>query len=208
MPNDTFFNLSNEKKERIINTALDEFASNSFHQSKVTAIARNADIAMGSFYQYFEDKKDLYKFILGQSVNKKLKYINQDMLKNKEKYNFFELLRETYLSGIRFARENPRLVAIGNQLLNNEQLKKEIWKDQEDKSSDFFLNLIKDGQKKGELDPHIDPALISKLLTGLNKSLSDIIYKEGQIKPDKLEDEMKVIDQMIYFIKNGLDNKN
>ena len=208
MPNDTFFNLPEEKKERIINAALDEFASNSFHQSRVTAIARNADIAMGSFYQYFEDKKDLYKFILDQSVNKKLKYINQDMLKNKENYNFFELLRETYLSGIRFARENPRLVAIGNQLLNNEQLKKEIWRDQEDKSSDFFLNLVKEGQKKGELEPHIDPAFISKLLTGLNKSLSDIIYKEGKIKPDKLEDEMKVIDQMIYFIKNGLENKN
>ena len=208
MPTNTFFNLSKEKKERIINAALDEFASTSFHQARVTAIAKNSDIAMGSFYQYFEDKKDLYKFILDQSVNKKLKFINQDMLKNKEKYNFFELLRETYLSGIRFARENPRLVAIGNQLLNNEQLKKEIWKDQEDKSSGFFLNLIKEGQKKGELDPHIDPVFISKLLTGLNKFLSDIIYKGGQIKPDKLEDDMKIIDQMIYFIKNGLENKN
>ena len=208
MPTNTFFNLSKEKKERIINAALDEFASNSFHQSRVTAIAKNADIAMGSFYQYFADKKDLYKFILDQAVNKKLKYINQDMLKNREEYNFFELLRETYLSGIRFARENPRLVAIGNQLLNNEQLKKEIWNDQQDKSSDFFLNLVKEGQKKGEVDKKIDPAFISKLLTGLNKSLSDIIYKEGKIKPDKLEDEMEIIDQMIYFIKNGLENKN
>jgi len=204
MPKDTFFNLPREKKDRIVEAALEEFSSHSYHKARVTAIAKKASIAMGSFYQYFEDKKDLFKYIIDQSVNKKLEYINHDLIENKEKYNFFEILRETYLSGIRFAKDNPRLVAIGNHILNNKELQREIWKEQEDKSIKFFKQLLEDGIKKGELEPEIDTNLISQLLLGLNYTLSDIIYKNGKIDPDNLKNEMEIIDKMLYFIKNGI----
>lgn len=204
MPKDTFFNLPETKKDRIVDAALEEFSAHSYHKARVTAIAKKASIAMGSFYQYFADKKDLFKYIIDQSVNKKLEYINRDIIENKEKYTFFEILRETYLSGIRFAKDNPRLVTIGNYILNNKELQKEIWKDQEDKSIKFFQRLLKDGIKKGELNPEIDVNLISQLLLGLNYTLSDIIYKDGKIDPDNLKNEMEIIDKMLYFIKNGI----
>ena len=49
MPKDTFLNLPKEKQERIIDAAIDEFATHSFHQARVTAIAEQAEIAVGSF---------------------------------------------------------------------------------------------------------------------------------------------------------------
>ena len=109
MPKPTFFNLPAQKRERIIEAAIDEFATHPFHQARVTAIAEQAGIAMGSFYQYFEDKKDLYKHLMELLVEKKLSYINSDMIKNKGKYSFFQLLREVYLSGFRFAKRKPAL---------------------------------------------------------------------------------------------------
>lgn len=89
MPKDTFFNLPEEKRERIIDAAIDEFAAYPFHQARVTAIADQAGIAKGSFYQYFEDKKDLFKHLIELMVEKKLSYINRDMVESKEKYGFF-----------------------------------------------------------------------------------------------------------------------
>ncbi len=204
MPKDTFFNLLEKKKKRIIDAAIDEFAGHSYYKSRVTAIADNAGIAKGSFYQYFEDKKDLFKHIMELAVNKKLEYINQDMIKNKEEYDFFQLLREIYLSGIRFAKENPRFVEIGNTLLNNKELQNETWGEHKNKSSDFFQQLLEDGLARGELDPSLDTDLVSRLLTGLNYSLIDIIYKDGKIDTDDLENEMESIDKMIYFIENGI----
>lgn len=208
MPKDTFFNLPDDKRERVIEAALDEFASRSYHKARVTAIADKAGIAKGSFYQYFEDKKDLFKYIMELSVNKKLEYINHDMMTNKEKYSFFKLLREIYLSGIRFARENPRLVSIGNILVNNKELRQEIWGEFKDRSTEFFKLLLEDGVARGELDPDIDTELVSRLLTGLNFSLIDIIYKDGRIEVDNLEREMEEIDKMLYFIENGLRKKD
>jgi len=207
MPEQTFFNLPEEKREKITQAAMDEFARRFFHQARITAIIEKAGIARGSFYQYFEDKKDLFKYIIELCVGEKLKYINQDMIKNRDRYGFFELLREIYLSGIRFALEQPRLLAIGNKLLKDKELQQEVWGEHYDTSTEFFKELLKEGLKKDELDPLIDVEVVSKLLTGLNYSLIDIIYKEDKINPEVLEEGMEEIDKMIYFIENGIKKK-
>lgn len=204
MPKDTFYNLPQDKQKRIIEAAIDEFAAHSYHKARVTAVAKNAGISIGSYYQYFEDKKDLFKYIIDQTATKKINYINQDIMRNEEDYSFFEILRETYLSGMKFAKENPRLVAIGNKLLNNKELQQEIWQDQKDKSTDYFKNLLLKGQNNGEIDQEIDVELIARLLTGLHHSLVDIIYKDNKIFPENFANEMEIIDKMLYFIKNGL----
>lgn len=208
MPKETFFNLAEDKKERVIDAAINEFSARSYHKARITAIADNAGIAKGSFYQYFENKKDLFKYIIELIVNKKLEYINHDMLTNKDNYNFFQLLREIYLSGIRFAKDNPRLLSIGNIFINNKDLQREIWGEQADKSSNFYRHLLEEGLRKSELDPEIDIDLISILLNGLNFSLLDIIYKDGKINPDILDDGMETIDKMLHFIENGIKKRD
>ncbi len=206
MPKETFFNLPEQKRARVIEAALDEFATHPYHKARITAIADQAGIAKGSFYQYFADKKDLFKYIMDLVVNKKLEYLNHDMMINKDKYGFFELLHELYLSGLRFAKENPRLVDIVNNLLNSKDFQREIWGEHQDKSFDYFQLLLKEGLAKGELDPTIDTALVSRLLTGINYSLGDIIYrgKDGKIDLDDEVGLMETIDKMLAFIKNGI----
>ena len=205
MPKETFLNLPEEKQNRIIEAALDEFARQSYEKARVTVIAREAEIATGSFYQYFQDKKDLFKYIADKMASKKLDYIDQDMRQKKEDYDFIQLLREMYLSGFKFARENPRLVALGNNILKNEELRQEIWKEQEQETSQFFQRMLEEGQQKGDLDPEIDPYLVAKLLTGLNQTLADIVHKEG-LDLEDYEEEMEIIENMLYFIKHGIVN--
>ena len=60
MPKDTFFNLPEEKRQKIVEAAMLEFENNSFDSASINQIISVAQISKGSFYQYFEDKKDLY----------------------------------------------------------------------------------------------------------------------------------------------------
>lgn len=60
----TFNNLSTEKKSRIIHALLDEFNEFPFEQASVKGIIDRAKISRGSFYQYFEDLEAAYFFIL------------------------------------------------------------------------------------------------------------------------------------------------
>jgi len=59
-----FYSLDKEKQERIINAALKEFARSGYEKASTNEIIKEADIAKGSLFNYFNSKKDLYLFLL------------------------------------------------------------------------------------------------------------------------------------------------
>ena len=64
MPTNTFFNLPEEKKNKILKSANKEFARVPLEQASIKNIVEDAEIARGSFYQYFEDKQDLFDYLM------------------------------------------------------------------------------------------------------------------------------------------------
>lgn len=68
MPKDTFFRLPEEKKKRIMEAADREFFSRSYAEASINRIIKDAEIPRGSFYQYFEDKKDLFLYAISEQV--------------------------------------------------------------------------------------------------------------------------------------------
>lgn len=76
MPTKTFFNLSDEKRNRLIDVAIKEFSEKSLNEASINTIIKNASIPRGSFYQYFENKEDLYFYIV-----KTIKTDSKELLK-------------------------------------------------------------------------------------------------------------------------------
>ena len=64
MPANTFFKLPYYKRARIIKAAFKEFNENTLEEASINNIINNSDIARGSFYYYFNDKEDLYFYLL------------------------------------------------------------------------------------------------------------------------------------------------
>ncbi|MCI1904542.1 TetR/AcrR family transcriptional regulator [Enterococcus hirae] len=60
MPTKTFFNLPKEKQKRLLDAARLEFSRASLAEASIANIVKAAKIPRGSFYQYFENKEDLY----------------------------------------------------------------------------------------------------------------------------------------------------
>ncbi|EOL42961.1 hypothetical protein RV11_GL003219 [Enterococcus phoeniculicola] len=60
MPSQTFHNLPEAKKERILTAALNEFSVHPLKEARVSAIIAEAEISRGAFYKYFENLEDLY----------------------------------------------------------------------------------------------------------------------------------------------------
>ena len=204
MPKQTFFNLDDKKKNRIIEAAIDEFSKNNFHKASVTNIIDKADIASGSFYQYFEGKEDLFKYIVEIISRRKLEYIDQEILTNPDQLSFFEFLREVYRGGIEFAKENPRLVSIGDELMNsNCEVCSQIREELKPTSHQFFIKILKNAVDRGDVKEDIDIEFTAKFLTNINYSLGDFIYTDSGLS----EDAMDVIDVLINIIENGIKPK-
>ena len=68
MPKQTFYNLSEDKKNLIDKVLKDEFFSKPFKDCNVKNIVDRLSIARGSFYQYFDDLKDSYFYILDKET--------------------------------------------------------------------------------------------------------------------------------------------
>ncbi|MFV0561082.1 MAG: TetR/AcrR family transcriptional regulator [Enterococcus sp.] len=64
MPKKTFLHLSEEKRKRIMKAAKKEFARVPLNDASIAQIIKDAEIPRGSFYQYFEDKEDLYFYCI------------------------------------------------------------------------------------------------------------------------------------------------
>ncbi len=116
MPKQTFFNLPEEKRRKIESAALDEFSAYGFKGSNMNRIVEAAGIAKGSFYQYFEDKKDLYFHLIEAAGQEKVRRI-QSVLDRCGQHTFFHNLGAIFRVGLAFARESPALYRIGEDFV-------------------------------------------------------------------------------------------
>ena len=78
----TFQNLKEDKKNRIIDAALEEFSLRPFNEASITNIVKNADISRGSFYQYFGNKENIYKYLVNYLYAKHRDELVNILLKN------------------------------------------------------------------------------------------------------------------------------
>src|SRR3954470_10399071 len=76
MPTRTFFDLDPGRRERLVREAIVEFSDKPYAEASLSQIAQRARIPKGSFYQYFEDKLDLYRWLLTEEAPRhKLEFI-------------------------------------------------------------------------------------------------------------------------------------
>lgn len=64
MPKQTFFNLPSEKRAVILEAARAEFSEFTLEEASIANIIKRAKIPRGSFYQYFEDKDDVFLYLV------------------------------------------------------------------------------------------------------------------------------------------------
>lgn len=94
MVSETFLNLNEEKQDRIIKAALEEFSKNSFNDASITSIVRKAEISRGSFYQYFGNKENLYQYLVNKLYVKHRQDLYNTIKKNSG--NLYDSLIDFY----------------------------------------------------------------------------------------------------------------
>lgn len=67
MPKPTWVNLDERRRERVLHAAMAEFGAHGYSGGSLNVIARDAGVAKGSLFQYFEDKFDLFAHVAEQT---------------------------------------------------------------------------------------------------------------------------------------------
>lgn len=109
MPTATFFGLPEDRRTRLVEEAITEFAERSYAEASLSQIVRRAGIAKGSLYQYFSDKLDLYRWLLAEEVpRRKREFLRQPAGPSE----FWAALTHQIERGMAFLVKYPRLARI------------------------------------------------------------------------------------------------
>lgn len=212
MPKETFFNLPDEKREHITAVAVAEFSSHDYADVSISRIVARAGIAKGSFYQYFEDKEDLYGYLLDLIGQKKWEMFSLDH-PDPQQIGVFRYLHWLAQAGVQFELTYPELVRVGYRALSRRgyaQLLQERFRPQ---ASAFYKQLVAKGKEQGDIAPEIDEDLAAFLFetffTALGQYLQPYIAaRRGEIadhtKFFELPEVRRIFDQTVDILESGM----
>lgn len=209
MPKQTFLNLPKEKQSSFIEIALLEFAQNDYNTASVSKIVEKAGIAKGSVYQYFDDKRDLFMYLVDVSNRSMLEFVTQTQPSIPPK-DFFETLRWQMSATIRASLKYP----VHSKLLRRAYaaplpFHDEIFDNARKIREEHFQAMIKEAQVSGYLDPDLDVSIASFMVQGMLNELGPFLQsKFGELEDWAETPEVDdVFDQVILMLKNGLSKK-
>lgn len=94
MPSNTFLNLPEDKQTRLMDAASREFSAKPFNEASINKIIQEAEIPRGSFYMYFRDKEDLFRYLVHGYVDQMLMVLEEALLR--EQGDVFASLRSLF----------------------------------------------------------------------------------------------------------------
>ena len=207
MPKQTFLNLPEEKRQVFIAIALDEFANNDYNSASVSKIVEKAGIAKGSLYQYFEDKQDLFLYLLDVSNREMMSYIQGSALPDPDA-GFFETLRWQMSATVQASLKYPVHSKLARRAYSSPlPFRDEVFEKAKLLRDEHFQGLVAQAQSSGQLDPELDPAVVSFMVKGLMNDLGPFLQaKFGDSEGDwvELPEVNQVFDQVVEVLRSGL----
>lgn len=203
MPTQTFINLSEEKRSLIVAASLNEFYQSGFERASIARIVAAAGIARGSFYQYFDDIKDLYRYLIVEVIGQQKH--NYSKLSITNEAPFAEIVRDLFYGGIRFYRDHPVMAKVAQDFLKIRDiaLRKEITGDSMHKSAEYFRALIERRKAAGEIDEQIDAEALQHFIAALSLTLSETLLDKDISAWDHHE-LTEHVHKYVYILNNGL----
>lgn len=180
---------------KIIEVSKKLFATNGYSSTSINEIIASASIATGTFYNYFEDKKAVYIYLLqdyGQKIKQKIREATEHSTTR------YEIERNGLKGFIKFTLEDPlSYKIIWESLFVDEHLFESYYKD----FAISYMKQLSKSQIKGEVDEKIDLETLSYVLMGV----ANFIGLQVQFKHNATEHDIeKICDHVMYILENGM----
>lgn len=202
-----FERIPEEKQNRILQAAIEEFSDFGYDNANTNTIASKAEISVGSLYKYFKNKEDLFLTTVKHCASV-LKGALENIMEGEEDI----LLKvEKVLRTIqKHSRENINMIRLYNEMSthSNSRFALQAVHDLESVTAGLYASLIKKAQAENEArldcDPNMFAFLLDNIFIMLQFSYSCDYYRERfkiYVQEDIFDKDDFVIEQTLKFIK-------
>ena len=157
-----------EKRELILETALEIFATYGYHGASISMIAQHAGIAKGLLYNYFESKEDLLKAVVSDGFKDFLDIYTPLLDKNfSEEMLTPELFRKLFKKAFKVMKDNIHFWRLYYALALQPGVMEMIIKDYEGYMFTHLDLMEKYYKKQGSKKPRADALHLYILMDGI-----------------------------------------
>lgn len=160
---DLFMRIREDKRDRVIQAAVRDFAAFGYAGANVNRIAREAGISVGSLYKYFPSKNDLFMFIVdlgAQIISRQVnRILEADIRLSSKLERLLGLARD-------YSFEDPDLIRLYLVFSSDvDQERAGLIADRlEAITARAYRDLFQKAQERGEVRQDIDPGILALLL--------------------------------------------
>ena len=188
----------NEKYHRIIEAATKVFAKNGFYQSKIAQIAKEAGVADGTIYIYFENKDDILISLFEEQMKVVLDNMALQVAKIDDPAEKLEKFASTHLGLIEMNKDMAEIIQV--ELRQSGKFMKEYKNERFMEYLDIIGDIIIEGQKSGLFKKDVIPGVAKRAFFGA----LDEVSRFWVLSSRRQYDIRTVAKQISGFFLNGI----
>jgi len=208
----TFERLKPDKKQQFIEAAFEEFALHSYQEASLNRLVKKLEIAKGSIYQYFDDKKALYLYLKNYAVAQKQDFMQAAAMTTPD--DFWNWLEMLFQRGLAFDTQYPvisQFLYRYSQERNVPEVALDMARhDQEARL--FFSAVITQQQEKGALRNHLNATMMAQLIVQISKTLLETLVSTedssynplGPVIQVSEAEQIRAVRQLIDILQSGM----
>ncbi len=194
---------SNEKYYRIINAATKIFAKKGFFQAKVSEIAKEAKVADGTIYLYFENKDSILISLFEEQMKRVLDDMRQEISKETDAVKKIEKFALNHLKLIEQNKDVAEIIQV--ELRQSSKFMKEYKNEKFAEYLNLIGDIIQEGQEKGIFRKDVIPGIAKRAFFGALDEMSRFWVLSSRRKYD-IETAAKQISE--YFLSGLVNDAN
>ena len=115
--NDSFSKIDPAKQDRILTSALEEFAREGFDRASTNVIVENAAISKGLLFHYFGNKRKLYQYLIDYSFDYVARLLDKGI--HWQEKDFFKCAEEITTLKLSALQRYPRIYDFLKKAMEN-----------------------------------------------------------------------------------------
>jgi len=191
-------NSSKGKHDKILKAAIKVFAKNGFHNSKISQIAKEANVADGTIYLYFKNKDDILIRLFEEKLQEIIDDLHAELTQIDNARDKFKLFVRKHLSKVESNRNLAEVISV--ELHQSHKFMKEYHPTKFGEYLNILSMIIREGKEDGVFRSDIMPGIVKRSIFGALDEM--VLY--WVLTPDPKYDLEAGIEQVTAFFLDGL----
>jgi TetR/AcrR family fatty acid metabolism transcriptional regulator len=153
-----------DKRQQIIDAAVEVFASRGFHNSRVAEVARAADVADGTIYLYFKSKDDILISIFEEKMGEMIDAARAAIAPYTDPFDKLRAFAIHHMENVELHKDVAKVLQVELRLSNT--FMKEYKPRRLQDYMDVVGEVIEEGKRRGLVRRDVNTTIVRRALFG------------------------------------------